>query len=403
MDAHVRNDADSSESLRPHRFRVACIIGTRPEAIKLFPVIHALKGAADIEPLVVLTAQHRDMLDQVMAIAQIRADVDLNIMRPGQTLTDVTLGVLGALTPELAKLAPDAVVVQGDTTTAFVGALAAFYARIPVAHVEAGLRSGNKFAPFPEEVNRCLVDVMTDVFLPPTERAKANLVREGYDDDKLHVTGNTVVDALLWIRARLEAEPTLRTEIEAELPRLQDGRRLILVTSHRRENFDGGIASICEGLRRLAGRGDVQIVFPVHPNPNIREPVFKILGEVSGIDLVPPLNYLQFISLMMRAHLIITDSGGVQEEAPALGVPVLVMRDTTERPEGIEAGTARLVGADGGRIVREANTLLNDAIAYRAMAQAHNPFGDGHSSARIVRVLRDFLTTRSAANAPHQP
>lgn len=388
----VRTDANALKSMRVRPYKVAVVIGTRPEAIKLFPVIHALAREPDFKPLVILTAQHRDMLDQVMEIAAIKADLDLDIMRPGQTLTSVTISALGALTPALTELRPDIVVVQGDTTTAFVGALAAFYARTPVVHVEAGLRSGQKYAPFPEEINRCLVDVLADVLLPPTERARANLLKDGYPADRIHVTGNTVVDALLWIRARLEGDPDLRSSIEAGLPRRSERKRLVLVTSHRRENFDAGIISICDGLRRLAARGDVQIVFPVHPNPNVREPVHNALGGVPGIELVQPLNYLQFVSLMMGAALIITDSGGVQEEAPALGIPVLVMRDTTERPEGIEAGTARLVGPNGDRILAEANALLDDADAYRAMAQAHNPFGDGKSAGRIATILRAYLS-----------
>jgi UDP-N-acetylglucosamine 2-epimerase (non-hydrolysing) len=392
----TRTDARSSGVVRARPFKVAFVIGTRPEAIKLFPVIHPLARDPDFEPVVILTAQHRDMLDQVMAIADIRADIDLDIMRPGQSLTDVTLAALAALTPAYARLKPDIVVVQGDTTTAFVGALAAFYARIPIVHVEAGLRSGKKYSPFPEEINRCLVDAMTDVFLPPTERARANLLKEGYRDEVIHVTGNTVVDALLWIRARLAADPRLRAQIDAGLPPPVAGRRLVLVTSHRRENFDGGIASICSGLERLAARGDVQIVFPVHPNPNVRDPVHRLLGGVDGIDLVAPLNYLEFVSLMTRAVLIVTDSGGVQEEAPALGIPVLVMRDTTERPEGIEAGTARLVGADGDRVVAEASRLLDDAAAYQCMAKAHNPFGDGRAAERITAILRAYRAERLA-------
>lgn len=392
-----RTDAMSSRAMRTRPFKVVFVIGTRPEAIKLFPVVHALERSPDFDPVVILTAQHREMLDAVIDIAALTADLDLDIMRPGQSLSDVTVAALAALSPALAGFAPDLVVVQGDTTTAFVGALAAFYARIPIAHVEAGLRSGKKYSPFPEEINRCLVDVMTDVFLPPTEGARANLLKEGYPDGRIHVTGNTVVDALLSIRGRLEAEADLRRAIDAGLPHPQPGRRLVLVTSHRRENFDGGIASICNGLARLAARGDVQIVFPVHPNPNVRDPVHRLLGGIDGIELIAPLNYLQFVNLMMRASVIVTDSGGVQEEAPALGVPVLVMRDTTERPEGIAAGTARLVGADGDRIAAEAAHLLDDPAAYAAMAKAHNPFGDGKAAARITAILHAYLSERIRA------
>lgn len=393
----ARTDARSLETSRVRPLKVAFVIGTRPEAIKLFPVIHALQREPDFAPQVILTAQHRDMLDQVMTIAGIKADFDLDIMQPGQSLSGVTTAALGALTPLIEREKPDLVVVQGDTTTAFVGALAAFYAKTPIAHIEAGLRSGKKYSPFPEEINRCLVDAMTDIFLPPTERAKANLLGAGYPVADIHVTGNTVVDALIWIRDRLESDRALRTAIEAGLPTPIAGRRLVLVTSHRRENFDGGIASICGGLRRLAARGDVEIVFPVHPNPNVRGPVYETLDGVDGIALVPPLNYLQFVALMMRANLIVTDSGGVQEEAPALGVPVLVMRDTTERPEGVEAGTARLIGADGDRIVAEAGALLDDRAAYQKMALAHNPFGDGNASERITHIFRAYLMGRVAA------
>ena len=391
----ARSDAVLFDSGNARPFVVAVVIGTRPEAIKLFPVIHALSRQRDFAVRVVVTAQHREMLDQVMAIAGITADYDLDIMRPGQTLTGVTAAALVALTPVIEEMRPDAVIVQGDTTTAFAGALAAFYAKVPVVHIEAGLRSGKKYSPFPEEINRCLVDAMTDVFLPPTSRARDNLLKEGFSPEAIHVTGNTVVDALLWMQARLEDDQALRQEIEADLPPPQVGRRTVLVTSHRRENFDGGIASICDGLRCLAARGDVQIVFPVHPNPNVREPVFRLLGDVPGIELVQPLNYLQFVCLMMRSALIITDSGGVQEEAPALGVPVLVMRDTTERPEGIEAGTARLVGANGDRIFGAASELLDDAVAYGAMAKAHNPFGDGKASERITDILRSYLSAET--------
>lgn len=374
------------------RRRIAFVFGTRPEAIKLFPVVHRLAGSAQFEPRIILTAQHREMLDQVMSLAEMKADIDLDIMRPGQSLTSVTASVLAALTPALDALAPDLVVVQGDTTTAFVGALAAFYAHIPVAHVEAGLRSGRKYSPYPEEINRRMVAQLTDLHLAPTELARKNLLKEGFPDHTIHVTGNTIVDALQWMRTRFEKEPELRDRAEAGLPPPDPTRRLILVTNHRRENFDGGIDHVCEALAQLADRGDVEIVFPVHLNPNVREPVNRILADRKNIHLTEPLDYVQFFGLMSRSNLIITDSGGVQEEAPALGIPVLVTRDTTERPEGVDAGTAILVGPDRERILREATRLLDDEAAYRAMARAHNPFGDGKAAQRIQSIFEEWFT-----------
>ncbi len=374
------------------RYRVAFVFGTRPEALKLFTVIHELRRVQGITTLIVLTAQHRKILDQVMDTAGLKADLDLNIMQIGQTLTDVTVGALAGLSPALSDLRPDLVVVQGDTTTAFVGALAAFYLKIPIAHIEAGLRSGRKYSPYPEEINRRLVGQMTDLHFAPTEGARANLLAEGFPSESIHVTGNTIVDALQWMRTKLESDHEMKARIERELPRVEAGHRLILVTNHRRENFDGGISSVCEGLRRLADRGDVDIVFPVHPNPNVREPVYRTLGQRKNVHLIDPLDYLSFVALMSRAYLIITDSGGVQEEAPALGIPVLVTRDTTERPEGVDAGTAKLLGPDGERIYHEAMQLLDNSDAYLAMSRAHNPFGDGNASARICAVIKASLS-----------
>jgi UDP-N-acetylglucosamine 2-epimerase (non-hydrolysing) len=370
--------------------RIVFVFGTRPEAIKVFPVVHMLARASDFEPRIIVTAQHREMLDQVMTLADLKPDVDLDIMRPGQTLTSLTAAALTGLTPALESLQPDLVVVQGDTTTAFAGALSAFYLKVPVAHIEAGLRSGKKYSPYPEEINRRMVAQVTDIHLAPTERARRSLLAEGFAPETIHVTGNTIVDALQWIRARLEAEPALRAVVEKGLPRFDPSKRLVLVTNHRRENFDGGIDRVCKALARLADRGDVEIAFPVHLNPNVREPVNRILAHRESIRLLEPLDYLQFAALMMRANLVITDSGGVQEEAPALGLPVLVTRDTTERPEGVDAGTALLVGPNDQRIVAEATRLLDDKEAYLRMARAHNPFGDGQASHRIEAIFRNW-------------
>ncbi len=376
--------------------RIAFVFGTRPEAIKMFPVVHAFAQAEGFEPLMILTAQHREMLDQVMQVANLKADVDLNLMKPGQSLTDLTANILTALSPVLAEQKPDLVVVQGDTTTAFVGALAAFYRQIPVAHVEAGLRSGKKYSPYPEEINRRMVGQIADLHLAPTTRARDALLAEGFAPGAIHVTGNTVVDALQWIKAQLDADPAKRAAVEGNLPPPTPGKRMILVTSHRRENFDTGIASVARGLAQLAREEDVEIVFPVHLNPNVQKPVREILAGVPNVHLLEPLSYLPFAALMMRAHLIVTDSGGVQEEAPAVGVPVLVTRDTTERPEGVEAGTALLIGPDGDRIVTEVKRLLHDQAAYTAMSRAHNPFGDGKASERIVSIVDGWFAAQKA-------
>jgi UDP-N-acetylglucosamine 2-epimerase (non-hydrolysing) len=367
--------------------RLLFVFGTRPEAIKLFPLIRAAHDEPDVTPLVCVTAQHRQMLDQVLRIADITPDIDLDLMQPNQELTGLTAAVLVGVRGAIEQLNPDMVLVQGDTTTAFAGALAAFYKRIPVAHVEAGLRSGDLSAPWPEEANRRFIGQIAALHFPPTQMAADNLLREGTPANQILVTGNTGIDALLQIRRRLDADPILTREVAAGLPPLDPDKRLILVTAHRRENFDGGIGGICRALARLADRGDVEIVFPVHPNPNVRGPVDEILAGRRGIHLLAPLDYLPFAHLMSRAVLIITDSGGVQEEAPAFGVPVLVTRTVTERPEAVAFGSARLVGADEDLIVQEASHLLDDPAAYQRMSAAHNPFGDGHASERIMAHL----------------
>lgn len=367
--------------------RVLSVVGTRPEAIKMAPVIQALAEASGIESRLCVTGQHRQMLDQVLELFRLRPDFDLNLMKPGQDLTDVTCGALLGLRGVLTECKPDIVLVQGDTTTAMSGALAAFYQKVPVGHIEAGLRTGDLLAPWPEEANRRLVSPITRWHFAPTTQARDNLVREGVSSTSIHVTGNTVIDALLSVVARLRKEPGLSERLFAALPVFEPRKRKILVTGHRRENFGGGFESICLALRDLAARGDVQIIYPVHLNPNVQEPVRRILGDVSGVHLIPPQDYLPFVALMDRSDLIITDSGGVQEEAPSLGKPVLVMRDTTERPEAVQAGTVRLVGTDRKRIVSEANLLLDDSNAYGAMSRAHNPYGDGKAAGRIVKTL----------------
>ncbi len=368
--------------------RILTVFGTRPEAIKMAPVIRRLGALPGITPLVCVTAQHRQMLDQVLALFAITPDLDLDVMRAGQGLTYITTAVLERLGEAYETLRPDRVLVQGDTTTTFAAALAAFYAKIPVGHVEAGLRTGNIHSPWPEEMNRRLTSHIADLHFPPTEQAKRNLLREGIDPARIVVTGNTVIDALFDVLAILDADPARTAAIERELPPLAPGRRLILVTGHRRENFAGGLERVARGLLRLAERGDVEIVYPVHLNPNVQRVAESLLGAHPAIHLIPPLDYLPFVQLMRRAELIVTDSGGVQEEAPSLGKPVLVTRDTTERPEAVEAGTVALVGTDTERLVACANRLLDDRAAYEKMSFAHNPYGDGQAAARIAEALR---------------
>ncbi len=364
--------------------KVLSVFGTRPEAIKMAPVVKALEAEIGIEQLVCVTAQHRSMLDQVLDLFAIVPDFDLNIMRLNQDLSHITGAVLDGLGEVLDRCRPDRVLVHGDTTTTFAASLAAFYRRIPVGHVEAGLRTGDIYAPWPEEMNRRLTDTIADVFYPPTEKAAENLRREGVDENAIVVTGNTVVDALLGATEKLRQDAGLRQVQQASFHYLDPARKLILVTGHRRENFGQGFERICRALARLAGRDDVQIVYPVHLNPNVSDPVHRLLGGVANIHLIEPQDYLPFVFLMERAYLVITDSGGIQEEAPSLGKPVLVMRQVTERPEAVAAGTVRLVGTDENVILDECHRLLDDAAAYGAMSQAHNPYGDGAASARIV-------------------
>lgn len=364
------------------KFRVLSVFGTRPEAIKMSPVVRALAAAEDIDGRVCVTAQHREMLDQVLALFDIVPDYDLNLMRPGQGLEDITAGVLQALSPVLDDFQPQLVLVHGDTTTTLAASLAAYYRKIPVGHVEAGLRTGNIWSPWPEEINRKVAGAITRLHFAPTEQSKANLLAEGIAADHVTVTGNTVVDALLDVVAMLD-------ESNAALE-LNPAKRLILVTGHRRESFGDGFLRICEALATLAARSDVEIVYPVHLNPNVKGPVEAKLGGLANVHLIAPQDYLPFVWLMSRADVILTDSGGVQEEAPSLGKPVLVMRDTTERPEAVEAGTVRLVGTDAALIVSEVIRLLDDKAAYEAMSFAHNPYGDGQAAQRILNTIRAY-------------
>ena len=361
--------------------RVLSIYGTRPEAVKMAPVVLALAAEPDTTSLVCTTGQHRELLDRVNETFGIRPDADLALMREGQNLTHITSGVLERLPEVFERLRPDIVLVHGDTTTSFAAALASFYAGLPVGHVEAGLRTGDLSSPWPEEANRQLTGRLAATHFAPTEQARRNLLAEGVGDDRILVTGNTVIDALMLARARIGPDER-RT-----LPPIDPAKRLILVTGHRRENQAGGLERTCRALAALARRGDVQVVYPVHPNPVVRATARAVLGDCPDVTLVEPLDYLPFVALLDRAHLIVTDSGGVQEEAPALGVPVLVTRDTTERPEAVAAGTVRLVGTSEAALFEAATGLLDDPAHHAAMARAINPYGDGHAAARIVRHL----------------
>lgn len=371
--------------------KVLTIFGTRPEAIKLAPVIKELEKNPEIVSRICVTAQHRQMLDQVLQLFEINPDFDLDLMREDQSLFDITASILQNLEEVLKEERPDIVLVHGDTTTAFVASLAAYYFKIKIGHVEAGLRTYDKYNPFPEEINRRLVDVLCDLWFSPTKNAKQNLLREGAPDDKIFVTGNTVIDALLWV-TKHQASPAVQEGMKRQLydkfDVSLDARRVILVTGHRRESFGEGFENICQGLKKIAEHNpDIQIIYPVHLNPSVRGPVFRILGDTTNVHLIEPLDYALFVFLMNRAYIILTDSGGIQEEAPSLGKPVLVMREKTERPEAIEAGAAKLIGTDCERISTETQQLLDDQVEYEKMARATNPFGDGNAAERIVQVL----------------
>ncbi|MCC7234868.1 MAG: UDP-N-acetylglucosamine 2-epimerase (non-hydrolyzing) [Bryobacterales bacterium] len=368
--------------------RVLIIFGTRPEAIKLAPLAEALRTMpGGRTPLVCVTAQHRGLLDQVLEIFQLKPGYDLDLMTPGQTLIQSCSRILAALEPVLEEAKPDFVLVQGDTTTAFAGALAAFYHGIPVGHVEAGLRTGDLRQPFPEEAHRLLASRIASLHFAATGWAARNLLREGADPDRVFVTGNTGIDAVLAAVARLESGE-LRPQVRPVWP---EGRKMALVTAHRRESFGQGFERICGALAQLAGRGDVHLIYPVHPNPNVRRVVDRLLAGNPAVTLLDPLDYVSFVDLMRRSHFLITDSGGVQEEGPSLGKPVLVLRDKTERPEAVEAGTVRLVGTDTAKIVSESNLLLDDEEEYGRRSRVHNPYGDGQASGRIVEHIDNYF------------
>lgn len=368
---------------------ILSVFGTRPEAIKMAPVVKALRRFAPPGAAIrtCVTAQHRQMLDQVMETFGLEADYDLDVMSPNQTLGDVTCKVLKGMDGVLEDFKPDLVLVQGDTTTVMATALAAFYRRIDVGHVEAGLRTGDIYSPWPEEMNRLVAGNVARFHFAPTARSKENLLRENKPAANIFVTGNTVIDALHDACAIIDSDPALKARLDAKFPFLDAGKRLILVTGHRRENFGGGFVSICRAIARIAARDDVQVVYPVHMNPNVRKPVNEILAGRGSVSLVEPLDYLSFLHLMRRAHLILTDSGGVQEEAPSLGKPVIVMRDTTERPEAVDAGVVLLAGTDEERIVGDATRLLDDAGFYSRMSEAVNPYGDGLAAERIAKIV----------------
>jgi UDP-N-acetylglucosamine 2-epimerase (non-hydrolysing) len=362
------------------------IFGTRPEAIKLFPVINALKQQDKMRCEVLVTAQHREMLDQVLDITGITPDHDLNIMQPGQSLDALTARLLVGIGRILDSAKPDRVLVQGDTATAMVGALAAYYRQIPVSHIEAGLRSYDIYRPWPEEVNRKIIGSIADQHFAPTQVSASALKAEAVPDGNVFVTGNTVIDALYWITDRISHRPELAASLAGLEARFK-GKKIIGITTHRRENFGDGMENIALAIKAIAARDDVACIFPVHLNPNVRSVMERMLGEEPNVAMIEPLDYPNFARLLSISHIMLTDSGGVQEEAPALGKPVLVMRDTTERPEGVTAGTAKLIGTDKNRIVSEIFTLLDDDTAYSAMARAHNPFGDGKASQRIAEII----------------
>ena len=375
-------------------YKVLTVFGTRPEAIKMAPVVQALAARSGIESQVCVTAQHRQMLDQVLSLFSITPDFDLDLMRPNQDLYDITGRILTGMRDVLEQSEPDLVLVHGDTTTCFAAGLAAFYRQIPVGHVEAGLRTGDMLAPFPEEANRSLVGRLTQMHFAPTQTAQANLLAENVAANQIHVTGNTVIDALLWVIDRLgEYDDSVWSQALGEelFERLSGSDApMILITGHRRENFGQGFVDLCTAIKTLAERHpDWQFVYPVHLNPNVQQPVYDILSGAANVTLIEPQDYLPFAWLMNRSSLILTDSGGVQEEAPSLGKPVLVMRDVTERPEAVEAGTVRLVGTDRERIIDQVETVMGDAEIYQGMSRAHNPYGDGHAAARIVEAIVD--------------
>ncbi|AZE50218.1 UDP-N-acetylglucosamine 2-epimerase [Pseudomonas chlororaphis] len=371
--------------------KILSVFGTRPEAIKMAPLALALRADERFDAKICVTGQHREMLDQVLELFELEPDFDLNIMKPGQDLTDVTTCILQGMKNVFATYKPDIILVHGDTATTFATTLAAYYHQVPVAHIEAGLRTGNLYSPWPEEANRKLTGALARLHFAPTQKSEQNLLQEGVSPESVYVTGNTVIDALLNVVEKLGSNAKLNQQFSEQFKFLSMERRLILVTGHRRESFGDGFERICMSLASIAREfDDVEIVYPVHLNPNVREPVNRLLSGIDNIHLIEPLDYLPFVYLMNRSYLILTDSGGVQEEAPSLGKPVLVMRDTTERPEAIEAGTVRLVGTKTEKITSNLRELLLDSDAYQEMSFAHNPYGDGNACARIINTLSTF-------------
>jgi UDP-N-acetylglucosamine 2-epimerase (non-hydrolysing) len=368
---------------------VLTIFGTRPEAIKMAPVINAIEAEPTLTGVVCVTAQQRQMLDQVLDLFEIKPDFDLDLMTNNQGLADLTAKVVTNLQDVLTKVKPDLVLVHGDTTTSMAASLAAFYQKIPVGHVEAGLRTHNIYSPWPEEINRQITSRIAAMNFAPTKLSRQNLLDENSTEESIIVTGNTVIDALLSVVDKLHSNKSLQQEVDNQLPKLPTGKKLILVTGHRRENFGEGFLNICNALAELAENANVHIVYPVHLNPNVQAPVYELLAGYENIQLIQPLDYLPFVRLMSKAHIILTDSGGIQEEAPSLGKPVLVMRDTTERPEALDGGTVLLVGTDKDKIVDEVNCLLNSDEKYQAMARAHNPYGDGNAAKRIINTIKE--------------
>ena len=368
--------------------RILTVFGTRPEAIKMAPLVHALAADERFEAKVCVTAQHREMLDQVLELFEITPDYDLNLMKPGQDLTDITCGILQGLKPVLAEFKPEYVLVHGDTATTLSTTLAAYYQQIKVGHVEAGLRTGNVYSPWPEEGNRKLTGAIADLHFAPTEISKQNLLAENVAAKKVIVTGNTVIDALHDVIGKLEINVELKSSLEKQFSFLDERKRLVLITGHRRESFGGGFERICEAIAQLAKAfPNVEFVYPMHLNPNVREPVNRLLADLNNVFLIEPLDYLPFVYLMNKSYVLLTDSGGIQEEAPSLGKPVLVMRDTTERPEAVDAGTVKLVGTEVNSIVTELSLLLSNEDAYKEMSFAHNPYGDGKACSRILDAL----------------
>lgn len=377
--------------------KVLSVFGTRPEAIKMAPLVNLLKEDPAIESRVCVTGQHREMLDQVLKLFQIQPEYDLAIMKAGQDLYDVATSILLNIKPVLRDFQPDIVLVHGDTSTTFAAALACYYEKIAVGHVEAGLRTGNIYSPWPEEANRRLTGAITTLHFAPTATSKENLLKENTNEALIEVTGNTVIDALHQVVAKIDADTALSASFASQFPYGQNGRRLILVTGHRRESFGAGFENICSALKDIAEQfPDADVVYPVHLNPNVREPVYRLLSNSPNVHLIAPQDYLPFVYLMSRSYLVLTDSGGIQEEAPSLGKPVLVMRDTTERPEAVAAGTVKLVGTDQQVIVSEVQKLMTDQQYYDSMSFAHNPYGDGKACGRIVTSIKQHFAAKKA-------